>query len=118
MNVIKRSIVFAAMLLTIGAGVAGAEELVVADVPFPFVVNGYTLPAGHYEVRTDDQDPSIITIVGTGSTRDHAIVLTNPKYGHDPAGENPALTFVRDENQYRLAAIWESSDYAREVPRH
>jgi hypothetical protein len=118
MNVFKRSIVFAAMLLAIGAGAAGAQELVVVDVPFPFVVNGHTLPAGHYEVRADDQDPSIMTIAGTGSTRDHAIMLTNPKYGHDPAGDNPALTFVRDGNQYRLVDIWQSSDYAREVPRH
>ena len=36
--------------------------------------------------------------------------LTVSAEGSDPAGERPALVFVRDENRYRLSQVWESSD--------
>ena len=35
-------------------------------------------------------------------------VATAPAGGHDPSGDQPALTFIRDETQYKLADIWES----------
>jgi hypothetical protein len=118
MNILKKSIVFSTLLLALGAGSARAEELVVVTVPFPFVVNGHTLPAGHYDVRTEDQDHTIVTIVGTHGTRGQVMVPTIAEYGRNPAGPKPALTFVRHENAYQLSAVWESSDFAREVARH
>ena len=42
-------------------------------------------------------------------------VLTTPASGQDPAGDKPALTFMRDEKQYRLADVWESAGQGREV---
>lgn len=35
-------------------------------------------------------------------------VITVPDGGRDPAGSVPALTFTRDENHYRLSAVWAS----------
>jgi hypothetical protein len=37
-----------------------------------------------------------------------AFVATVPSAGHDPVGNQPSLTFVRHENQYKLSTIWES----------
>jgi hypothetical protein len=112
----KRSVVLGAMLLGLGAGSAWAEELAVVSIPFPFVVRGQTLPAGKYEVRSNDDAQSILMIEGKNGNKSHAIVLTNAEYGRDPAGNKPALTFVKRENQYRLNSVWETSDYAREIP--
>lgn len=108
--------VLGAMVLGLTAVPARAEEVARVKVPFPFVVHGRTLPAGQYEVRADDQDPSLLMLVGVNGTKAHAIVNTIGEYGRDPAGDNPALTFVRRENQYQLSAVWEASDYAREIP--
>jgi hypothetical protein len=41
--------------------------------------------------------------------KEGAFVATVPTRGHDPAGNRPALTFVRHENEYKLSAIWESA---------
>jgi hypothetical protein len=35
--------------------------------------------------------------------------LTVPTGGHDPIGDQPALLFVRYENEYRLSQVWPSS---------
>ena len=35
--------------------------------------------------------------------------------GDDPAGNQPALVFLRLENEYRLSQIWESTTVGREL---
>jgi hypothetical protein len=111
----KKSVMLGAMLLGLGAGSARAAELAIVNVPFPFVVRGQTLPAGKYEVRSNDDAQSILLIEGMNGNKARAFVLTNAEYGRNPAGSKPALTFVRRENQYRLNGVWESNDYAREI---
>ena len=84
------------------------------NVPFPFVVRGQTLPAGAYVLQSDDQDRAVMMI--RGATAHHAstaLVLTIPADGRDPAGDKPALTFTRVENQYRLSTVWESGTEGR-----
>ena len=97
----------------IATGAARASTLDV-KVPFPFVVHGQTLPAGHYSVNDSGG-----VVLFRGENGDHAnvFVLTHPASGHDPAGNTPALTFRRYENQYRLTGIWESSPVGREINR-
>ena len=115
-NVIKKSSVLALVFLGLCAGSARAEELVV-KVPFPFVVHGQTLPAGDYVVqRFDNQDPSAL-LIRSKNLHDKlaAIVMTGTAGGQDPAGDKPALTFTRHENQYRLSTIWESRTDGRAI---
>jgi hypothetical protein len=103
-------------LLLLGHSTAArAEEVARVTVPFPFVVNGTTLPSGQYEIRTDDQTPGVVMIDGLTNTKVHAIVSTIPDYGRDPKGDKPALTFVRNGNEYRLLRVWESRDYGRDI---
>jgi hypothetical protein len=107
-NIIKRSSVLALVFLGLCAGSARAEEIVV-KVPFPFMVHGQTLPAGEYVVQRLDQDPSAMLIRGKNlHDESTAIVMTGPAASQDPAGDKPALTFTRHENQYRLSTIWKS----------
>jgi hypothetical protein len=91
-----------------GTARASTSNVVEANVPFPFVVNGETLPAGKYLVQRDDMSSSVLLIRGEGNNQMAAFVSTTPDGGHDPAGSKPVLTFNRYANQYRLAGVWES----------
>jgi hypothetical protein len=111
------TIALSAVLLGLAAGPARAEDIAKVTVPFAFDVNGRTLPAGRYEVRIDDQNPSILQIDGITNHKMHAIVATTiPDYGRGPH-DNPSLTFVRGEHQYVLKTIWESRNYGRDIVR-
>jgi hypothetical protein len=108
---ISKSLSLAGVVLGFGlwAGPAQAQEVIV-KVPFAFVVQGKTLPAGTYEVSRGTDDRAAMVIRGEDANRKSmAIVLTMPADGHDPAGDRPALTFSHFENGYRLSTIWESA---------
>jgi hypothetical protein len=83
-------------------------------VPFPFLVNGKTLPAGEYRV---DSEGGVVLFRGEKGTSATAFVVTTPAGGHDPVGDQPALSFTRYETQYRLADIWQSRSTGLEVSR-
>lgn len=113
--VIKKSFSLAVVVLGLCAGSAQAQELTV-KIPFPFLAQGRTLPAGTYVVSRADQDPTAMVLRGEDANRKaFAIVLTRPADGHDPAGDKPALIFSRFENQYRLSAIWESASEGQQM---
>ena len=100
----KMSVLMAGALLVFTGASASASALDV-KVPFAFVVNGKTLPAGQYRVETEG---SMVLIHGEKGTRGGAVVQTMPAIGPDPAGKVPALTFSRHENQLRLTGVWQS----------
>jgi len=115
--VIKKSLTLTAVFLGLCVGSAHAEEVIVR-VPFPFIVRGLTLPAGEYVVQPVDQDPAVMMIRGVNANhKSIVIVLTSPADGRDPAGDKPALTFTRVENQYRLSTIWESGTEGRALSK-
>ena len=105
--------VMAAACLAVAAGSARASTLDV-KVPFPFVVQGKTMPAGQYQVTDED---GLIRLRGEKGTRAADTVLTIPASGSDPAGKQPVLMFTRLENQYRLTGVWESATEGREIHR-
>jgi hypothetical protein len=82
------------------------STLMKARVPFPFVVNGQTFPAGTYTVQRDMS--SVLLIRGDRINQPTMFVSTVPDGGQDPAGSRPAFEFKRYENQYRLMTVWES----------
>jgi hypothetical protein len=113
----KLSVLFsiAVAVLTLGAARADASDTIRARVPFPFVVQNKTLPAGQYLLVREDTDPAVVLIREVSRPYAAAFVVTNGAAGHDPAGEHPCLTFARYENQYRLSNIWESRNEGRTV---
>ena len=114
-SVTRKAIVLAAGLVMIAAGTARAATVDVR-VPFAFIVEGHTLPAGHYRVESETTDPSVLLIRDESGAKAGMFVLSRPAAGHDPAGDTPVLTFDRYENQYRLVSIWESKDQGQEIP--
>ena len=101
----KASVVLAAALLGVCAGSAYAQEMVVAKVPFPFAIRGQQFAAGRYSIENQE---GIIMVKGI-DTSGGVVALTVPNGGHDPIGDQPALVFVRYENEYRLSQVWPSS---------
>ena len=67
-------------------------------------------------LQTDATDSSVLLIRTEDGTNAGVFVLARPAAGHDPAGDTPALTFNRYENQYRLVSIWESAAQEQEIP--
>jgi len=95
------------MCLAATAGRALAQDTLEVKVPFSFLENGHTLPAGNYTITRDNMASSVFLIRGD---KVGAFVATVPSAGHDPSGNRPSLTFVRHENEYKLSAIWESAN--------
>jgi len=110
----KNAVLFAAGLVMLAGGAASAAPVDV-KVPFPFIVQGKTMPAGMYRVVSDSDDPSVWLIEGEKGTHAGTFVLTRVASGHDPAGDDPALTFDKNETQYQLVGIWEAKAEGQEV---
>ena len=102
----------ALMCLAATAGRALAQDTLEVKVPFSFLVNGRTLPAGNYTITRDNTASSVYLIRGD---KVGAFVATVPSAGHDPAGNRPSLTFKRHENEYKLSSIWESANDGLDV---
>ncbi len=109
-SLMRKSVMFAgAFLLFAGANAYASDWNIIMEVkvPFPFVVKGQSLPAGRYKV--EQQDGS--TLLFHGEEGNHAVVFVTtatPASGQDPAGTEPALTFIPYENEHRLSSVWES----------
>jgi hypothetical protein len=75
------------------------------DVPFQFILNGQTLPAGNYVIeRTDAAKPSIITLTRAdgGIVR---LILTQRVEKDNPSTES-SLIFIRREGKHYLFQVW------------
>jgi hypothetical protein len=114
----KEFILAGAMLFVVsGTAHAGMEPVVRTKVPFSFVVNGQTLPAGKYVIERDDLSLGTLLIRSDEKSKPGGVfVTTTPDGGHDPAGKSkPALMFTRVENQYRLTSVWDADDEGFDV---
>ena len=117
MSTIKRSLTFATVVIGLFAGSARAQEVIAVTVPFPFVVGSHEFPAGRYDIRRAGEAGSVIAIEGVDDQTPNAFgfAQTNSAAGFDPDGNQPALVFLRLENEYRLSQIWESTTVGREL---
>jgi hypothetical protein len=115
MSAIKKSLLFTAAFLGLFVGSARAEGIVTVKIPFAFFVDHRELPAGRYDVRAIEDIGSVLSIEGIKNGA-ATFVLTIPAEGGDPAGDQPALVFFRNENTYRLSEIWESNQMGRALP--
>src|SRR4030095_15409166 len=110
---LKTAMLGAAFLLAAGTARAASLEV---NVPFPFIVNHETFPAGRYQLEQDVlAGPSVMIIRGM-HTPQAAIIATHEAAGHRPS--KPALQFEHRENQYRLENIWESPTEGQSIIQH
>lgn len=78
---------------------ASAEEMT-CRVPFGFIVNGKTLPAGHYTVANTNG------VVMLKSERDGAVVLGIPAGQRTDKSSGGSLVFLKTGTRYDLSEIW------------
>jgi hypothetical protein len=83
------------------ASFAGLSRPLKANVPFDFIVNGKTLPAGEYIV-VPSNTPGLL-LLRTWEAKQSAAVVT--RAGAVEAKSKPSLVFRRYSNQYYLAKV-------------
>jgi hypothetical protein len=114
----KEFMLAGAMLLVVsGTARAGMEPVVHTKVPFAFVVNGQTLPAGKYVIQRDDLSLGTLLIRSDEKSKPGGVFVTTIRDGGaDPAGKfKPVLMFKKVENQYRLTSVWDGEDEGFDV---
>jgi hypothetical protein len=109
-SILTKSLIGALAVVALTAGTASAADVLEAKVPFPFVVNGKTFPAGQYTIERTSMGESVLLIRGEHGNDVAAFVATHPAGRQAPSGNMPALQFKRHENECRLSAVWESEN--------
>jgi hypothetical protein len=101
---VRRLVVsFGAALLAAAAATAAEPDRLVVSVPFDFVVDGKTMPAGKYDVkRVDDSNLRILSI---SSLENHATVVTISNSVDNPAKLHPGFTLQETGDQRILTKI-------------
>jgi len=98
--------------LVLVAGVATAKgqsgNVLVAQVPFEFIVGEKTLASGEYQLRTVNNAGDAL-MINNAEARDRAIRFTSP-IGHETAKTYARLVFHRYDNRYFLSQVWMSGE--------
>ena len=102
------------LLVSAGSAFAQATKINV-DVPFNFVVNRTTMPAGSYTISNIGMGGTLVL----RGTDNKAIKLVNASYDHlSKPSDRTKLVFRCYGNRYFLSQIWmEGSDRGRQLPR-
>jgi hypothetical protein len=103
----------AAIVVLLAVGSAYAQNIhVVADVPFGFMLENRSLPAGHYEIQAGPAQG----VVGLRRGAEHiAFLMTNDV--RTVGSTKSKLVFQRYGDRYFLRQVWMSgSDSGRELP--
>lgn len=103
-------------LMMVGDSVAQTLRMK-ANVPFEFIVNGSTLPAGEYIIQSFGAVDGKTLLVGNADLHQSAIVNAIGVESSKPAGKNK-LVFHRYGNRYFLVEVWTAgNDYGRQLPK-
>jgi hypothetical protein len=93
---------------------AYAEDSVTAKVPFAFVVNGVSLPAGSYVITRDARHPDLLSIAHADG-RQITLTLTRGSSADPDTELTPKLEFTRVGNEYQLTRIVLAAHEGREI---
>lgn len=97
--------------LLLVAACASAQTLnVKANIPFDFVVNQATLPAGTYSIGELDSGSPVLLIRGDNG-KGSMVAISNHAESRE-ASANSHLVFHRYGDQYFLAQIWVQGEAA------
>lgn len=92
-----------------------SKPLLKMKVPFPFVVEDQTLPAGEYLVSALQPERTIL--ISCRGARLLRIQIVSPHYARRPS-ENSRLIFDRYGNTYFLREVWTTgTEVARVLPQ-
>jgi hypothetical protein len=98
-------------MLFCGPGAAAAQGLsrIVVDVPFEFIVNGKTLPAGKYSVSRVHEDSGYVLYIKKDGSNEGTSFTTNAAVNMS-APNKVALIFHHHGSDHYLAEVWTGSN--------
>lgn len=98
------------------AGTVSAQDaLLRANIPFNFVINGKTLPAGDYTVRQNRAQGTVVVRAADSSVGVLSTVL--PTVAPFARAGNARLVFHVSGDRYFLEQIWEDASNGSELPK-
>ena len=101
-RILALTLILAAGFLTAGSALAQQRNAVAADVPFSFVLNGRSLPAGHYTITADPNSPEVLRI----DDRDDSVhIITMAMPASSERQTDNTVLFHKYGNQYFLSSI-------------
>jgi len=105
------------LLLAAGSALAQNHGRTIrADIPFKFVVNKQTLPAGQYEITRFGSLGEAV-LVHNAETGDNAVSNANAARSLNPA-DRTKLVFKRYGDRYFLSQVWvEGSSSGQQLPK-
>ena len=101
-RILALTLILAAGFLTAGSAMAQLQNAVVADMPFSFILNGRSLPAGHYTIATLPNSHDVLRIEDRVDSV-HIITMVMPA-SSERQSDNTVL-FHKYGNQYFLSSI-------------
>jgi hypothetical protein len=105
----------AAFALLMTAIASAQTSQLKADVPFDFIVNGFTLPAGEYTLQSVDSLGKALSIRSSDSQAASTIIAEDQQ--SPTPSRDTRLVFHRYGELYFLAEIWmQGEDIGRHVP--
>jgi hypothetical protein len=112
-NILTTAAVLMGAVLFSTAAQASTSTVLHTNVPFTFVVNGRTLPAGAYTIQRED-DGSAVLVIRSDNANEAVAFTTIPDGGHRRAS-TPTLSFTHVGGEYRLTGIWPNNDEGWDV---
>jgi hypothetical protein len=99
----------------VGAVTVSAQSATVrANIPFSFVVNGSSLPAGEYTLRQQDSQRAMIIRETDNGVGD--LTLAAPITAEPSQPGTARLVFHRYGNEYFLSQVWIRGGQGEKVP--
>jgi hypothetical protein len=102
---VRAVILFFSLIMSVVSANAQSTHRFKVDVPFQFILNGQTLPAGNYVIeRTDPAKPNIVTLkrADGGVVR---VIITQRVEREHPSAES-SLIFIRRGDRRYLFQVW------------
>jgi hypothetical protein len=101
----KRNFLLFAVALTLLITTASAQTVKVkANIPFSFVVNRATMPAGEYLVESMDHDGGVLAIRDSNSKTTNLVISNSCE--SVKAATHTKLIFHRYGDRYFLSQVW------------
>jgi hypothetical protein len=107
---------FLALAITAPARAQLPDTAMRAYIPFDFIVNGKTLPAGNYEVRRLTDEPEGLLIRSVNNKHEHAVFETEPLQ-ENRMPRRDQIVFNRYGDTYFLSEVLTGGmETGRELP--
>ncbi|HVF51012.1 MAG TPA: hypothetical protein VNA19_13040 [Pyrinomonadaceae bacterium] len=105
-------------LATVGANAQTAQQRIVVNIPFEFVVGQKTLPAGEYDIKRIARNSEKALLVRSTDGRKSEMIITHTAEAGTAREAQPTqVSFHRYGDKYFLFQIWtQGASVGRELP--